>query len=622
MNNQFQLDFMFSEVPISIIVEIGRFLQQAEKLLTTDIGWEPQRQLRKIWEPRLKRMQNDLSQLMLLEEPTLIVAVTGGVKAGKTHISNIILGQPVLTESLRHETNRAWVVTPPAIAESDVFRVLEVEQPDWLRLVRFGVRIKNRNIILIDLPDFDAETELAEFRENRTIAEQVLAAADVIILVSTQAHNLTRRTFEWLTQFRQGHGFIFVYNEISGAEGSEAVERIRQLQTQVVKAGFAASSKIIGVPYLPGHYDHQQLINALAELPANRTLRSWRVADRVHQLVADIKAIYEMHQPQIQETLENIEQYIAIPLQNQFQSEIQLQVDAMQSTFQREMLFRLGQRIGGIFGGFISIRRILNYWSLPGLWFGSRLMGPTGALVAGGSVILGSLWRSFEAWRDRRRLKTKAFQPQLDRQDDQWHQQHTGINLKLEQAGFDPLIIPDANEAQKEQTALKEKIVQEIEFAFEGELNRKSKTGRAANFYRLMRRILWNFLPAIILGYAFVNICLVLVTQLPFLPPEWQVVKVTPGFSFYLNILTVLIGICYLQYLGLLILLRGSARRIGRQLVAMLTNLEHPFLTDLKERLNAPTALNQHAVSLEKEMERIQKLLRSAMKGIEVAESP
>ncbi len=612
------------EISTAVLVEIGAFLKRAEQLINQDIGWEPQRQLAKLWSGRLIKLQKEATNLSVIEEPTLIVAIMGGVKAGKTHLANMILGQPVLTESQRHETRRAWVVYPPGVAEIEVSELLGLIKPEWLQWVRYGTQIGGRKLILIDLPDFDAESQLAGFQENQQIVENVLNAADVIIFVSSQAHNLTRRTFQWLQQFRQGHGFIFIYNEVSGAEGSEATARMQQLRDQVARAGFSKKITVLGSTYKPNHYLFPEINQALSELPANRVLRTWRIAEQIRLMTGDIRTVYQSLEPDLIRMQNTIQQYITNPIQQQFQEEIQLKVEAMQGAIQRELLFRVGRGIGGPFGAFLAIRRIFHYWSLPGVWLGSRLMGTPGALVATGSMLIGSLVRSFEAWRDRRKLKNKDLKSGIELQNRQIDTERININLELEQVQLDPFILPSTSQKQQGRREFSQQLTQTMELAFDEEfgLNQKSKR---KNFVQKLQswlgRFLWNFWPALILIYTFVIVSLSVANQFPFFPDNWQLLKQPVEISFYINILALFLVLCYIEYLVLVALLKRANHRLKMKILNNLLAIENPFLSQLAEKIESPARFVQQALLLEKEVDKLQQKLRQHLRGVEISQN-
>ncbi|MBN2093723.1 GTPase domain-containing protein [candidate division KSB1 bacterium] len=612
------------EISAVVLVEIGAFLKRAENLMNQNTGWEPQRQLTKLWQGRLIKMQQETTHLSVIEEPTLIVAIMGGVKAGKTHLANMILGQPVLAESQRHETRRAWVVYPPGIAEIEVSELLGSIKPEWLQWVRYGTQIGGRKLILIDLPDFDAESQLAGFQENQQIVENVLNAADVIVLVSSQAHNLTRRTFQWLQQFRQGHGFIFVYNEVSGAEGTEAMARIQQLREQVSLAGFSKKITILNSPYKPNQYVFPEINQALNELPANRVLRTWRIAEQIRLLTGDIRTVYQSLEPDLIRMQENIQKYITHPIQQQFQEEIQLKVEAMQSAIQRELLFRVGRGIGGPFGAFLAIRRLFHYWSLPGVWLGSRLMGTPGALIATGSMLIGSLVRSFEVWRDRRKLKNKDLESEIEIQTRQIDTERININLELEQVQLDSLLIPSSSQKQQGRREFTQQLTQTMESAFDEEFGLNQKLKRK-NFVQKLQswfaRFWWNLLPALILIYTFVIILLSVANQFPFFPDNWQLLKRPVEISFYINILALFLVLCYIEYLILTALLKRANQRLKRKILNNLLAIENPFLIQLAARIEAPARFVQQALLLEKEVDKLQKKLRQQLKGVEISQN-
>ncbi len=300
---------------------------------------------------------------------------------------------------------------------------------------------------------------------------------------------------------------------------------------------------------------------------------------------------------------------------------MQNKIQSMQQTFQREMLFRMAGQIGGIFGGFISLRKVLNYWSIPGILLGSRLMGSTGAIVATGSAAFGSLLRTFEAWRDRRMLKQPALQSSLNQKTPQLRSRNFSVNLELEQAMLDPLpdVVKFSEKTDQEQ--LRVQMSQQIEAAFEKEMPGvlPGKNSRlSGRIRRRVWRFSWNFLPAIILTAAFFAIVFNLVGYLPFLPAVWHKLVLPTSVSFYLNILAVMFGVCYFQYLWLLFRLRKSASRVGDDLLEFFRQQEHPWLANLTTRLAAPETWCQHALKLEDEVSRLQNKLRQSIKGVEV----
>lgn len=293
----------------------------------------------------------------------------------------------------------------------------------------------------------------------------------------------------------------------------------------------------------------------------------------------------------------------------------------MQQTFQREMLFRVAGQIGGIFGGFISLRKVLNYWSVPGIWLGSRLMGPTGAIVATGSAVFGSLLRTFEAWRDRRMLRQPALKSSLNQQSPEFQAQSFSVNLELAQVQLDPLPEAEKMTDTTDPDQLDKKISQQIERAFEHEMPNVlpgSSENSWGRFRRTLWKFSWNFLPATILTVAFLAIIFNLLGYLPLLPSDWRDVVFPTGFAFYLNILAVVVGVCYFQYLWLLWRLRKSARRVGEELLEFFQQQEHPWLNILTSRLKAPENWYQQALKLEEEVSQLQVKLRPSIKGVEV----
>ena len=597
------------------IIRLGSFLKKAEKLLSTDIHWENQRQLAEIWQPKLTHIQRQKKQLETLEQPILIVVVAGGVKAGKSHIANIMAGQPLFVESIRHETRQAGVSLPAAISRDSAISLLEPLKEEWLEILSANTQYADRQLLLIDLPDFDSESQLPQFSKNQAIAAAAMSVADVIVMVSSQAHNLTEKLFSWLTQFREAHGFLFVYNETHGVEGDDARLRTEQLQKQISLAGFSNKSLVVHVPYNPERYTAPGLAAALQKLPANHTIRSWRVGAQLRQMLADIEETYQNVAPDISATVDSVRKNLLQPYHVRQKQHLELQLQKMEGSIQRELVFTAASQIGGIFGGFVTLRRFFSYWSLPGLWLGPKLLkGAPGLLLAGGSLLAGSVSRRIEKFRDKKNLAAKditdvpkTHSPDLE-----------SINLELENVHLDP-IPPQTGKTHlagdAEMTAqLSETVVHFIN----AELFQPSKNGRIARFGKRRHRFIWNILPTLLIIFMFFQI----ISSL-FLPQSIRSVIPFPvgmatNIMFYINMLAVVFSFCYLEYYLMQRLFRNAGRRTRDKILQALTEFEHPLVQSVNERLAAPGQWRISAKKLNFQLEKLLTEIQPYLDGIEI----
>ena len=597
------------------IIRLGSFLKKAEKLLSTDIHWETQRQLAEIWQPKLAYIQQQKKQLETLDQPVLVVVVAGGVKAGKSHIANIMAGQPLFVESIRHETRQAGVSLPTSISRESAITILEPLKEEWLEIVPANTPYAERQLLLIDLPDFDSESQLPQFSKNQAIAAAAMSVADVIVMVSSQAHNLTEKLFSWLTQFREAHGFLFVYNETHGTEGDEARLRTKQLQTQISLAGFSNKSPVVHVPYSPEIYTHPGLSAALQKLPANHTIRSWRVGAQLWHMLADIEETYQNVAADISATAESVRKNLLQPYHARQVQHLELQLHKMEGAIQRELVFTAAGQIGGIFGGFVTLRRFFSYWSLPGLWLGPKLLkGAPGLLLAGGSLLVGSVSRRIEQFRDQKKLTPKnitdvpkTYSPDLE-----------NINLELENIHLDPLPPQTGTAYAAGDAEMAANLSETVEHFINAELFQTSQKGQIARFGKRRHRFIWNILPALLIMFMFFQIISTL-----FLPEYLQAVIPFPvgmatNIMFYINMLALVFSLCYLEYYLMQRLFRNAGRRTRDQILQALTEFEHPLVQIVNERLAAPRQWQNSAKKLNIQLDKLLTEIQPYLDGIEI----
>jgi hypothetical protein len=171
-----------------------------------------------------------IPRLARLDAPLLAVA-GGSTGAGKSTLINSLAGETVSPASARRPTTRAPVLvcSPPDAAwftEANLLPTLSRRSSDEDGLRVVALPALPPGLALLDAPDIDSVVE-----SNRALAEQLLAAADLWLFVTTAVRYADAVPWELLTLARnRGTTLAIVLNRVPpGAEPEVAPHLVEML---------------------------------------------------------------------------------------------------------------------------------------------------------------------------------------------------------------------------------------------------------------------------------------------------------------------------------------------------------------------------------------------------------
>ncbi|MEO6495951.1 MAG: ABC transporter, partial [Solirubrobacteraceae bacterium] len=174
--------------------------------------------------PRLRRM-----------DAPLLMVVGGSTGAGKSTLVNSLVGEEVSAAGVLRPTTRAPVLVChpedlPAFEDDRVLpglpRTTGGNAESGLRLV--GTERLPRGLALLDAPDIDSVVEA-----NRTLAGQLLAAADCWLFVTTAARYADAVPWDLLHAARdRGTALSLVLDRVAPADASEVAGHLTQMLTE------------------------------------------------------------------------------------------------------------------------------------------------------------------------------------------------------------------------------------------------------------------------------------------------------------------------------------------------------------------------------------------------------
>ncbi len=174
--------------------------------------------------PRLRRM-----------DAPLLMVVGGSTGAGKSTLVNSLVGDDVSTAGVLRPTTRAPVLVchPDDVGAFEDDRVLPGlarttggDAASGLRLV--GTDRLPRGLALLDAPDIDSVVE-----ENRTLAAQLLAAADCWLFVTTAARYADAVPWDLLHAARdRGTALSLVLDRVSPADAPEVAAHLAEMLSE------------------------------------------------------------------------------------------------------------------------------------------------------------------------------------------------------------------------------------------------------------------------------------------------------------------------------------------------------------------------------------------------------
>jgi Dynamin family len=171
-----------------------------------------------------------IPRLARLDAPLLAVA-GGSTGAGKSTLINSVVGETISPASARRPTTRAPVlVCHPKDASwfsgANLLSTLSRTSTEDARLRVVPLAVLAPGLALLDAPDIDSVEE-----SNRVLAEQLLAAADLWLFVTTAVRYADAVPWELLTQARnRGTTVAIIMNRVPpGAEAEVAPHLVEML---------------------------------------------------------------------------------------------------------------------------------------------------------------------------------------------------------------------------------------------------------------------------------------------------------------------------------------------------------------------------------------------------------
>jgi energy-coupling factor transporter ATP-binding protein EcfA2 len=218
-----------------------------------------------------------LPRLAQMDAPALIV-VGGSTGAGKSTLLNSLLGSVVSPAGVLRPTTRAPVLAfhPDDLQWFESPRVLPglarasggEAQPGTLQLAPTDSLAQG--LALLDSPDIDSV-----LAENRALANQLLAAADGWLFITTAARYADAVPWEFLRAARdRGTTLSLVLNRVPEDAGREVPAHLRQM---LEREGLP-EAEVLVVPEVP-------LVEDLIPAPALAPVRAW-----LDDLAADAQA--------------------------------------------------------------------------------------------------------------------------------------------------------------------------------------------------------------------------------------------------------------------------------------------------------------------------------------------
>ncbi len=166
------------------------------------------------------------SLLASTDNRPLIVAFMGGAGVGKSSLLNRLAGQEIAKTGIERPTSQE--VT---LYHHQSFSLKELPANLPLNKIQISQHsdISHKNIIWIDMPDFDSTT-LA----NKNLVLQWLAHIDVLIYVVSPERYRDRKAWQLLISEGQNHGWIFVINQWDLGQ----LEQYDDFKQQLIQVGF------------------------------------------------------------------------------------------------------------------------------------------------------------------------------------------------------------------------------------------------------------------------------------------------------------------------------------------------------------------------------------------------
>jgi len=166
------------------------------------------------------------SLLSSTDSRPLIVAFMGGTGVGKSSLLNRLAGQAIAKTGIERPTSHEVTLYHHQSLLLD-------DLPDNLPLNKIQIAkhtdISHKNIIWIDMPDFDSTT-----LTNKNLVLQWLAYIDVLVYVVSPERYRDHKAWQLLISKGQNHGWLFVINQWDFGQP----EQYKDFKNQLIKQGF------------------------------------------------------------------------------------------------------------------------------------------------------------------------------------------------------------------------------------------------------------------------------------------------------------------------------------------------------------------------------------------------
>ncbi len=156
----------------------------------------------------------------------LIVAFMGGTGVGKSSLLNKLSGQLIAKTGVERPTSREVTLYHH---QSVLLHQLEEKFPLQKIQVAQHSEAANKNIIWIDMPDFDSTEE-----KNKAIVMQWLPYVDVLVYVVSPERYRDNKAWQLLLAEGASHAWLFVMNQWDRGDSSQYSD----FKQQLAKAGF------------------------------------------------------------------------------------------------------------------------------------------------------------------------------------------------------------------------------------------------------------------------------------------------------------------------------------------------------------------------------------------------
>ncbi len=156
----------------------------------------------------------------------LVVAFMGGTGVGKSSLLNKLAGQSIAKTGVERPTSREVTLFHH---QSVSIHLLEEKFPLQQIQIAAHTEKANKNIIWIDMPDFDSTEE-----KNKAIVMQWLPYVDVLIYVVSPERYRDNKAWQLLIAEGASHAWLFVMNQWDRGDSSQYDD----FKKQLAKAGF------------------------------------------------------------------------------------------------------------------------------------------------------------------------------------------------------------------------------------------------------------------------------------------------------------------------------------------------------------------------------------------------